>query len=92
VFFGLEEEQNEHSCPPTFAERFQVVKVIFGISPRPTLFRRIQTDPPSGISACPKDDNIMLWKAVIFGPDDTIWEAGTFTLTMEFTEVFFCNA
>ena len=45
-------------------------------------FRRIQANPPAGICACPKDDNIMIWKAVIFGPDDTIWEAGTFKLTM----------
>jgi ubiquitin-conjugating enzyme E2 A len=28
----------------------------------------------------------MLWQAVIFGPDDTPWEGGTFKLVLEFTE------
>jgi ubiquitin-conjugating enzyme E2 A len=28
----------------------------------------------------------MAWQAVIFGPDDTPWEGGTFKLLLEFTE------
>jgi len=28
----------------------------------------------------------MHWDAVIFGPEDTPWEGGTFRLTLEFTE------
>lgn len=28
----------------------------------------------------------MVWQAVIFGPDDTPWEGGTFKLLLEFTE------
>jgi hypothetical protein len=28
----------------------------------------------------------MLWQAVMFGPDDTPWEGGTFNLLMEFGE------
>jgi ubiquitin-conjugating enzyme E2 A len=28
----------------------------------------------------------MMWQAVIFGPDDTPWEGGTFKLVLEFTE------
>jgi ubiquitin-conjugating enzyme E2 A len=28
----------------------------------------------------------MLWNAVIFGPEDTPWEGGTFKLTLTFTE------
>jgi len=31
-------------------------------------FKRLQTDPPGGISGAPCQDNIMLWNAVIFGP------------------------
>jgi hypothetical protein len=31
-------------------------------------FKRLSTDPPSGISGSPCPDNIMLWNAVIFGP------------------------
>lgn len=37
-------------------------------------FRRLQNDPPSGITGAPLDTNIMLWQAVIFGPDETAWE------------------
>nr|VDD57683.1 unnamed protein product [Brassica oleracea] len=36
-------------------------------------FRRLQQDPqppPAGISGAPQDNNILLWNAVIFGPDD----------------------
>ncbi|KAF0907901.1 hypothetical protein E2562_022294 [Oryza meyeriana var. granulata] len=43
-------------------------------------------DPPAGISGAPHDNNIMLWNAVIFGPDDTPWDGGTFKLTLQFTE------
>merc|ERR1712228_1010366 len=39
-----------------------------------------------GITASPFDDNIMQWDAVIFGPDDSPWEGGTFKLTLAFTE------
>ncbi|KAI5434424.1 hypothetical protein KIW84_021313 [Lathyrus oleraceus] len=28
----------------------------------------------------------MLWNAVIFGPDDILWDGGTFKLTLQFTE------
>ena len=48
--------------------------------------RRLQNDPPSGVTGAPMDTNIMLWQAVIFGPDDTPWEGGTFKLVLEFTE------
>ncbi|KAK9064782.1 hypothetical protein SSX86_016164 [Deinandra increscens subsp. villosa] len=30
-------------------------------------FKRLQHDPPAGISGAPYDNNIMLWNAVIFG-------------------------
>merc|ERR1719461_2431189 len=49
-------------------------------------FRRLQNDPPHGISASPLQDNIMQWDAVIFGPDDSPWEGGTFKLSLAFTE------
>ena len=42
--------------------------------------------PPSGVTGAPLDTNIMLWQAVIFGPDDTPWEGGTFRLCLEFLE------
>ncbi|KAI3768622.1 hypothetical protein L2E82_19452 [Cichorium intybus] len=49
-------------------------------------FKRLQNDPPAGISGAPVDNNIMLWNAVIFGPDDTPWDGGTFKLTLQFSE------
>ncbi|KAF5449685.1 hypothetical protein F2P56_030106 [Juglans regia] len=49
-------------------------------------FKRLQQDPPAGISGAPQDNNIMLWNAVIFGPDDTSWDGGTFKLTLQFME------
>ena len=30
-------------------------------------FKRLQQDPPAGISGAPHDNSIMLWNAVIFG-------------------------
>ncbi|EWM29983.1 ubiquitin-conjugating enzyme e2 [Nannochloropsis gaditana] len=48
--------------------------------------KRLQSDPPQGVQGAPLDNNIMTWQAVIFGPDDTPWEGGTFKLLLEFTE------
>lgn len=45
-----------------------------------------QNDPPQGVTGAPMDNNILAWQAVIFGPDDTPWEGGTFKLMLEFTE------
>ena len=39
-------------------------------------FKRLLHDPPEGINGAPYDINIMLWNAVIFGPDDTPWDGG----------------
>ncbi|XP_022745387.1 ubiquitin-conjugating enzyme E2 2-like isoform X2 [Durio zibethinus] len=49
-------------------------------------FKSLQQDPPAGFSVSPQETNIMLWNAVIFGPDGTPWEGGTFKLTLHFTE------
>ncbi|AQK80214.1 Ubiquitin-conjugating enzyme E2 2 [Zea mays] len=51
-------------------------------------FKRLMQDPPAGISGAPQDNNIMLWNAVIFGPDDTPWDGGTFKLTLQFNEEY----
>ena len=39
-----------------------------------------------GIQATPAGDSLFMWDAVIFGPDDTIWEGGVFNLVIEFSE------
>ncbi|RJE17033.1 hypothetical protein PHISCL_10630 [Aspergillus sclerotialis] len=49
-------------------------------------FKRMQTDPPAGVSASPIADNVMTWNAVIIGPADTPFEDGTFRLVMQFEE------
>jgi ubiquitin-conjugating enzyme E2 A len=52
----------------------------------PTQFAGLQTDPPEGVNACPREDCFMNWNAVIFGPEGTIWDGGIFRLSMEFSE------
>ena len=39
-------------------------------------FKKLQQDPPEGVNGSPNPDNIMLWNAVIFGPEDTPWDGG----------------
>ncbi|OOO08214.1 Kinesin, motor region domain protein [Aspergillus oryzae] len=51
-------------------------------------FKRMQTDPPAGVSASPVADNVMTWNAVIIGPADTPFEDGTFRLVMHFEEQY----
>jgi ubiquitin-protein ligase len=49
-------------------------------------FKRLQQDPPHGVSGSPDVDNILKWHAVIFGPAGTPFEDGTFNLRLEFSE------
>jgi len=51
-------------------------------------FKKMQDDPPSGVSGAPSDDNIMVWNALILGPQDTPFEDGTFKLNLVFTEEY----
>ncbi|KAL3901536.1 MAG: hypothetical protein SGCHY_000520 [Lobulomycetales sp.] len=65
-------------------------------------FKRLQSDPPegikpnptpssdmhAGISGSPCADNVLLWNAVIFGPEETPFEDGTFRLTLTFDESY----
>ncbi|KAL8428908.1 hypothetical protein ACSSS7_006916 [Eimeria intestinalis] len=48
-------------------------------------FRKLQSDPPYGVSGAPVQNDIMRWHAVIFGPEDTPWEGGTFQLELKFS-------
>ncbi|NXN36988.1 UBE2B enzyme, partial [Rhinoptilus africanus] len=63
--------------------------------------RRLQEDPPVGVSGAPSENNIMQWNAVIFGPEGTPFEdgketklsvvclySGTFKLVIEFSEEY----
>lgn len=44
-------------------------------------FKRLRQDPPQGVNGSPNPDNIMLWNAVIFGPEDTPWDGGKSTIS-----------
>jgi len=49
---------------------------------------KLHKDGLQGVSAAPNENDIMSWTAVIFGPEDTQWQGGTFTLEVKFTEEF----
>merc|ERR1712188_49819 len=51
-------------------------------------FKKLQKDPPAGISGSPVPENIMRWNAVIFGPENSPWDGGTFKLVLEFSEQY----
>lgn len=51
-------------------------------------FKKLQEDPPAGVSGAPTEDNILAWEAIIFGPQETPFEDGTFKLSLEFTEEY----
>uniref|UniRef100_A0AAQ5ZP57 UBC core domain-containing protein n=1 Tax=Amphiprion ocellaris TaxID=80972 RepID=A0AAQ5ZP57_AMPOC len=46
-------------------------------------FKRLQEDPPAGVSGAPSENNIMVWNAVIFGPEGTPFEDGTYCTTTD---------
>ncbi|XP_074275294.1 ubiquitin-conjugating enzyme E2 2-like [Silene latifolia] len=51
--------------------------------------KSIINEPPEGCSASPlSDDNLFVWSATIFGPDESPWEGGIFSLRMTFTDSY----
>lgn len=51
--------------------------------------REMQKDAPEGASAAPlSEENIFVWAATIFGPADTPWEGGIFSLRMTFCDQY----
>jgi len=51
-------------------------------------FKKLQEDPPVGVSGAPSEGNILKWNAIIFGPIDTPFEDGTFKLSIDFSEEY----
>jgi len=51
-------------------------------------FRQIQSNPPEGLTCVPERDNIMVWNAVIFGPDETSLQDGIFKVKLEFSREY----
>ncbi len=49
--------------------------------------KKMQEDSTSDtIQATPIADSLFAWEAIIFGPEDTIWEGGIFKLRLEFSD------
>jgi ubiquitin-conjugating enzyme E2 A len=51
-------------------------------------FKKLQQDPPAGVSAAPSEADVLKWTGVIFGPEDSIFEGGVFKLTLTFSEEY----
>eukprot|EP00756_Hemistasia_phaeocysticola_P014223 Hpha_TRINITY_DN15329_c3_g1::TRINITY_DN15329_c3_g1_i2::g.89442::m.89442/K10573/UBE2A, UBC2, RAD6A; ubiquitin-conjugating enzyme E2 A len=51
-------------------------------------YKKMKQDPPQGINAAPIDKELMEWNAVMFGPEQTSWEGGTFRLKLAFGEQY----
>ena len=51
--------------------------------------KKMQEDTSQdSLQASPVSDSLFFWEAIIFGPEDTIWEGGIFMLTLEFSEEY----
>lgn len=50
--------------------------------------KNIQNDTPEGIYAMPLPTNLLLWHAIITGPDDTPFADGLFKLVLQFDESY----
>lgn len=49
-------------------------------------FKRLRRDHPPGVNGAPEDGDLQTWSAVIFGPEDTVWQDGIFKLSLAFPE------
>ena len=50
--------------------------------------KRLVEEHSEGISGAPRNNDIMVWNGVIFGPPGTPFEDGTFKLALIFTEEY----
>ncbi|KAI5191192.1 ubiquitin-conjugating enzyme E2 A [Nematocida minor] len=50
--------------------------------------KKLLEDPLDNILAVPSKEDIMDWRAIIFGPEDTPFEEGVFELKIQFTESY----
>ena len=51
-------------------------------------FKKLEQEDSEGIIASPDESNLFNWEAMISGPDGTLWEGGTFTMEVKFTEEY----
>ncbi|EAN96506.1 putative ubiquitin-conjugating enzyme E2 [Trypanosoma cruzi] len=52
--------------------------------------QRIQRGTNSFFSARPIDGDLFHWRAVVLGPESTVWEGGIFKLQLDFTDEYPC--
>jgi ubiquitin-protein ligase len=50
--------------------------------------KKMQSEESVGLLAVPNENNIMQWEAIIFGPEESVWESGCFKLILIFTEEY----
>ena len=51
--------------------------------------KTMKQQPPDGVSASPLgDENLYVWAGTVFGPDDTPWEGGIYSMRLTFTEQY----
>lgn len=50
--------------------------------------KKLMEEPLDDIKAVPSREDIMDWRAIIFGPEDTPFEDGIFELKIQFTESY----
>jgi len=51
--------------------------------------KTMKQNPPDGVSASPmSDENLYVWGGTVFGPDDTAWEGGIYSMRLTFTDQY----
>lgn len=50
--------------------------------------KQSQDNDEENVMATPRDDDLMVWDCMIFGPDNSIWEGGVFKVEMRFSDTY----
>ena len=51
-------------------------------------FQQLVKNKVDGIDACPSSENLFLWNAIICGPEESVYESGTFHIQLVFPEEY----
>lgn len=67
---------------------FSSMQMCLGIAARRLLkeIDHLKKHPLTGCTAAPREENILMWTAVIEGPPNTVYEGGTFFVELSFAE------
>ncbi len=47
-------------------------------------YKELQTEPLGGLTAGPSGDDLFQWSACLLGPEGSVYQGGTFALTLQF--------